>query len=125
MIEFLDAGLTREDQCGRVDAKPTGYCASSVVPFGKTAGFLFAWWSAGAGSRYPVYPTSMGRVLLAFHQTSAIDAYFERASLRKLTERKLHHACRQQVGTGFWQVFFFDPNGARIELDFAADEKPE
>ena len=49
MIEFLDAGLTREDQCGRVDAKPTGYCASSVVPFGKTAGFLFAWWSAGAG----------------------------------------------------------------------------
>jgi IclR family pca regulon transcriptional regulator len=42
--------------------------------------------TAGAGSRYPVYPTSMGRVLLAFQQTSAIDAYFERASLRKLTE---------------------------------------
>src|SRR6188768_4376190 len=42
--------------------------------------------TAGAGSRYPVYPTSMGRVLLAFQPASAIDAYFERASLRKLTE---------------------------------------
>ena len=42
--------------------------------------------TAGAGSRYPVYPTSMGRVLLAFQPPSAIDAYFERASLRKLTE---------------------------------------
>ena len=42
--------------------------------------------TAGAGSRYPVYPTSMGRVLLAFQQTSSIDAYFERATLRKLTE---------------------------------------
>src|SRR5688500_7444300 len=42
--------------------------------------------TAGAGSRYPVYPTSMGRVLLAFQPASAIDAYFERAGLRKLTE---------------------------------------
>ena len=42
--------------------------------------------TAGAGSRYPVYPTSMGRVLLAFQPGPAIDAYFERALLRKLTE---------------------------------------
>ena len=43
--------------------------------------------TAGAGSRYPAYPTSMGRVLLAFQPESAIDAYFERASLRRLTEQ--------------------------------------
>jgi IclR family pca regulon transcriptional regulator len=43
--------------------------------------------TAGAGSRYPAYPTSMGRVLLAFQPESAIDAYFERATLRKLTEQ--------------------------------------
>ena len=42
--------------------------------------------TAGAGSRYPVYPTSMGRVLLAFQPESAIEAYFQRATLRKLTE---------------------------------------
>jgi IclR family pca regulon transcriptional regulator len=42
--------------------------------------------TAGAGSRYPVYPTSMGRVLLAFQPDSSIEAYFQRATLRKLTE---------------------------------------
>jgi IclR family pca regulon transcriptional regulator len=42
--------------------------------------------TAGAGSRYPVYPTSMGRVLMAFQPESAIEAYFQRATLRKLTE---------------------------------------
>jgi IclR family pca regulon transcriptional regulator len=42
--------------------------------------------TAGAGSRYPVYPTSMGRVLLAFQPESAIDAYFRRAELKRLTE---------------------------------------
>ena len=34
----------------------------------------------------------------------------------------IEHICRQQVGTRFWQVFFHDPNGARVELDFAPDE---
>jgi len=43
--------------------------------------------TAGAGSRYPAYPTSMGRVLLAFQPESAVDAYFERATLRRLTEQ--------------------------------------
>lgn len=44
--------------------------------------------------------------------------------LATLAARGIEHTCRQQVGTGFWQVFFFDPNGARVELDFAADEAP-
>ena len=42
--------------------------------------------TAGAGARYPVYPTSMGRVLLAFQPAAVIDAYFRRAVVRKLTE---------------------------------------
>src|SRR4029453_9860605 len=42
--------------------------------------------TAGAGSRYPVYPTSMGRVLLAFQPQAAIDAYFDRVNMRRLTE---------------------------------------
>ena len=43
-------------------------------------------------------------------------------TIATLTVYGIEHTCRQQVGTGFWQVFFFDPNGARVELDFAADE---
>jgi IclR family pca regulon transcriptional regulator len=42
--------------------------------------------TAGAGARYPAYPTSMGRVLLAFEPPSALDAYFERASFNRLTQ---------------------------------------
>jgi len=43
-------------------------------------------------------------------------------TLATLAAYDIEHTCRKQVGTGFWQVFFFDPNGARVELDFAADE---
>jgi catechol 2,3-dioxygenase-like lactoylglutathione lyase family enzyme len=43
-------------------------------------------------------------------------------TLATLVAYNIEHTCRQQVGTGFWQVFFHDPNGARVELDFAADE---
>jgi len=43
-------------------------------------------------------------------------------TLQTLTAHEVEHVCRRQVGSGAWQVFFFDPNGARVELDFAADE---
>ena len=29
---------------------------------------------------------------------------------------------RQQAGAGTWQLFCFDPNGAKVELDFDASE---
>jgi len=41
--------------------------------------------TAGAGSRYPAYPTSMGRVLLAFEPPAALDAYFQCATFTRLT----------------------------------------
>jgi catechol 2,3-dioxygenase-like lactoylglutathione lyase family enzyme len=31
---------------------------------------------------------------------------------------------RQQKGAGTWQLFCHDPNGAKVELDFDASEKP-
>jgi len=47
------------------------------------------------------------------------------ATLAKLDARKLPYDCRRLVGAGTWQVFFFDPNGARVELDFdAAESRP-
>jgi catechol 2,3-dioxygenase-like lactoylglutathione lyase family enzyme len=49
------------------------------------------------------------------------------ATLAALRARGIAHECRRQAGssTGTWQVFFHDPNGAKVELDFAADEQPE
>ena len=43
-------------------------------------------------------------------------------TLAALVTYNVEHICRRQVESGTWQVFFFDPNGARVELDFAADE---
>jgi catechol 2,3-dioxygenase-like lactoylglutathione lyase family enzyme len=44
------------------------------------------------------------------------------ATLATMSTHRIKHVCRRQEGSGAWQVFFFDPNGARIELDFAASE---
>jgi catechol 2,3-dioxygenase-like lactoylglutathione lyase family enzyme len=46
-------------------------------------------------------------------------------TLAMLTAHGILHTCRRQVGNGPWQVFFHDPNGARVELDFAPDEPGE
>jgi catechol 2,3-dioxygenase-like lactoylglutathione lyase family enzyme len=47
------------------------------------------------------------------------------ATLQNLAAHDVEHVCRRQVGSGVWQVFFFDPNGARVELDFGAEESAE
>jgi len=53
---------------------------------------------------------------IAFSATDLAD------TLALLASRNVVHTCRRQVETGVWRVFFDDPNGARVELDFAADE---
>jgi len=40
----------------------------------------------------------------------------------KLKRRGLTYDLRQQGETGAWQLFFHDPNGAKVELDFKKDE---
>jgi len=42
--------------------------------------------TAGVGSRYPAYATAVGRVLLAYQPTWAIDAYFNQARLVAFTD---------------------------------------
>jgi catechol 2,3-dioxygenase-like lactoylglutathione lyase family enzyme len=42
--------------------------------------------------------------------------------LARLITHNVQHTCRRQSGTGIWQVFMFDPNGARVELDFDPGE---
>jgi catechol 2,3-dioxygenase-like lactoylglutathione lyase family enzyme len=45
------------------------------------------------------------------------------ATLAKLDARGIAYELRPLPGRGTWQLFFFDPNGAKVELDFAADER--
>jgi catechol 2,3-dioxygenase-like lactoylglutathione lyase family enzyme len=44
----------------------------------------------------------------------AVKARFDAAGVK--------YDLRQQAGSGTWQLFSFDPNGARVELDFDASE---
>ena len=44
----------------------------------------------------------------------AVKARFDAAGLK--------YDLRQQAGAGTWQLFSFDPNGARVELDFHPSE---
>ncbi len=43
-------------------------------------------------------------------------------SLAKLAARGIAYDCRRQPESRMWQVFFKDPNGALVELDFAPHE---
>lgn len=42
---------------------------------------------AGYGTRFPAYPTSLGRVLLAYQSSDFIDEYLARVKLQKLTDK--------------------------------------
>ena len=44
-------------------------------------------------------------------------------AVEKLKKKNLKYELRQQVGSGTWQLFFFDPNDAKIEIDFDPGEK--
>jgi catechol 2,3-dioxygenase-like lactoylglutathione lyase family enzyme len=42
-----------------------------------------------------------------------------------LDARAIAYDLRRVPGNGQWQMFFHDPNGARVELDFDASETPK
>ena len=86
-------------------------------------GFPGAWMYAGGR---PILHISGGRSKdqlkpgvidhMAFSATGLAD------TLSRLDRLGVHYAHRRQAGAGTWQVFFFDPNGARVELDFDPSE---
>jgi catechol 2,3-dioxygenase-like lactoylglutathione lyase family enzyme len=53
---------------------------------------------------------------MAFSATGLLD------TLEKLKARDIEYDLRHLPGSGTWQLFFLDPNGAKVELDFEASE---
>ena len=45
------------------------------------------------------------------------------AAVEKLKTKDIKYELRKQVGSGTWQLFFFDPNDAKIEIDFDPGER--
>ena len=43
-------------------------------------------------------------------------------AVEKLQKKNIKYELRQQVGSRTWQLFFFDPNDAKIEIDYDPGE---
>lgn len=87
-------------------------------------GFPGAWLYAGEQAVLHVVvrnPLPQPRAGVLDHMAfSAIDLA---GTVRKLEGRGIRYQLGRQVETGVWQLFFHDPNGARVELDFAPTEQ--
>ena len=87
-------------------------------------GFAGAW--LYAGGTQAVLHLYFDRPLPA-QRAGVIDHIaFTASDLRAVKARfdasGIKYDLREQVGSGTWQLFCFDPNGARVELDFDASE---
>jgi catechol 2,3-dioxygenase-like lactoylglutathione lyase family enzyme len=86
-------------------------------------GFPGAWLYAG---ERPVLHVIAGRALPAERRGVLDHMAFSATDLAGVTARLeaagISYDLRRQPESNVWQLFFFDPNGARVELDFAATE---
>ena len=83
-------------------------------------GFPGAWLHAGDG--LPILHIVFGRPLPA-QRSGVIDhmafsAQGLPATTARLTASGIKFSLNRQAESGVWQLFCFDPNGARVELDF-------
>ncbi len=88
-------------------------------------GFPGTWLYAGT---QPVLHVVAGRPLpdppagvldhMAFSASGLAD------TAARLNAKGIKYDLRKQPDSGVWQLFCFDPSGARVELDFAATEPP-
>ena len=86
-------------------------------------GFPGAWLYTGEQAVLHVVggrPKSELRAGVIDHMASSAER--PRATIATLDANGVKYQCRQQKGSGVWQVFLHDPNGARVELDFAPEE---
>jgi catechol 2,3-dioxygenase-like lactoylglutathione lyase family enzyme len=83
-------------------------------------GFPGAWlYGSGPTAILHIYwdrPMPQGRTGVIDHMAfSASDLKSVKA---RFDERGVKYDLRRQAGAGTWQLFSFDPNGAKVELDF-------
>ncbi|VWX61474.1 conserved hypothetical protein [Burkholderiales bacterium 8X] len=114
--------VTAEDQQKTLDF----YCDLLGLRVGDRPDLGFAGaWLYGSGPQ-AVLHLYFGRPM-PLHRTGVIDhlaftAQDLRAVKARFDERGVKYDLRRQVGAGTWQLFCLDPNGAKVELDFAPTE---
>ena len=86
-------------------------------------GFDGAWLYADGKAILHVYadrPIPAGVAGVIDHM--AFSAKGLREVKARFDQRGIKYDLRQQKGSGTWQLFSLDPNGAKVELDFEASE---
>ncbi len=72
--------------------------------------------SASLGTRFPIYATSLGRVLLAYQPEEVIEEYLLNANLEKLTEYTI--TSKQDLRATLRQIRVLGYDSAQDELDY-------
>lgn len=89
-------------------------------------GFPGAW--LHAGGEHAVLHIVFGRPLpnppAGVIDHMAFSARDLPATTARLAAAGVRYSLTRQAGSGLWQLFCFDPNGARVELDFDPAEMP-
>ena len=90
-------------------------------------GFAGAWlYGEGAQALVHLYfgrPMPVQRAGVIDHM--AFTARDLRSVKARFDDSGTKYELRQQAGAGTWQLFCHDPNGAKVELDFDASERPD
>lgn len=97
-----------------------GLAPGERPPFGFPGAWLYA---AGAPILHVIGGRPRTELKPGVIDHMAFSASGLAATIERLDARSLPYECRRLPGAGTWQVFFHDPNGARVELDFDAAEK--
>jgi len=87
-------------------------------------GFDGAWLYAGGRAILHVSKARLpeGRAGVIDHM--AFTASDLKGTVARLKQNGIEHVLRQQTGSRIWQIFFHDPMGAKVEMDFDPSESP-
>lgn len=86
-------------------------------------GFPGAWlYARGVAVLHIIYGRPMPEPRTGVIDHMAFSASGMQAVKARFDASGVSYSLRQQTGSGIWQLFSFDPNGARVELDFDPSE---
>jgi catechol 2,3-dioxygenase-like lactoylglutathione lyase family enzyme len=97
-----------------------------TVGYRPDLGFAGAWLYAGGAQAvlHLVFGRALPKQGAGVIDHMAFTAQDLRAVKARFEQGGVKYDLRQLPGVGTWQLFCFDPNGARVELDFDASERP-
>jgi catechol 2,3-dioxygenase-like lactoylglutathione lyase family enzyme len=87
-------------------------------------GFPGAWlYSDGKAILHIIYGRPMPNPRTGVLDHMAFSAKGLKEAQKRFDASGIKYTLNRQVGTRIWQLFSFDPNGARVELDFDPAEE--